>query len=63
MAQSIELPTLDFGSGCHLGVMGWEPHVGLHTEDGVGLGFSLDLSLFPSAPPLFTLSVSKKMKF
>ena len=48
MAQSVEYPTPDFGSGHDLGVMGWSPMLGIHAQQGVCLKFSLSLSFYPS---------------
>ena len=49
MAQSVNCPTLDFGSGHDLMVHEIDPHVGLHAGRGACLGFSLSPS--PSVPP------------
>lgn len=49
VAQLVKHLTLDFGSGHDLMGRGTELHVGLHTQCGVCLRFSLALSL--SAPP------------
>ena len=57
MAQSVEPPTLDFGSGRDLMVREIAPRVGL-CADGTGPAWeSLSPSL--SAPPLLVLSLSK----
>ena len=56
MAQSGKRPTLGFGSGHDLTVRGIEPRVGLHTEYGACLEFSL------SAPPLLTHTLSLSLK-
>ena len=55
MAQSVEHPTLDFGSGHDLTVHGIEPHIKLCTGSMEPTWDSLSPSLF--APPL-TLSLS-----
>ena len=56
MAQLVECPTLDFGSGHDLMVCGFEPHTGLHIECGACLGFSLPLPF--SRTHALTLSLS-----
>ena len=56
VAQSVEYPTLDFGSGHGFMVHGSEPHTGLHTGSAEPAGDSLSPSL--SAPPLLSLSLS-----
>ena len=48
MAQSVEYPTPDFGSGHDLGVMGWSPMLGIYAQQGICLKFSLSLSFYPS---------------
>ena len=48
VAQSIESPTLDFGSGHHVMGRGFEPCIRLCAERGDCLGFSLSLNLSPS---------------
>ena len=46
MAQSVECPALDFGSGHDLRVVGLEPQVGFHAESpGNCLRYSLSLPL------------------
>ena len=52
--QSVDLMTLDFGSGHDLRVIGIELHLGLHAQHGACLRFSLSLSLL--------LSLSLKIK-
>ena len=63
VAQSVERPTLDLGSGGDLRVRGFEPHMGV-CADGTKPAWILSLLL--SAPPLFvrslSLSLSKKKK-
>ena len=56
MAQSVEHPTLDFGSGHDLTVCEIEPRIRLHAMCGACLGFSL--SLF--APALSKIKREKK---
>jgi len=44
VAQSVKHPTLGFGSGCDLRVVGssgMEPRIKLHTQQGVQLSLSL----------------------
>ena len=53
VAQSVEHPTLDFGSGHHLWVMGPSPK-----SCSTGHGACLRFSLSPSAPLLCFLSLS-----
>ena len=57
VAQSVKLPTLDFGSGGDLMVCEIEPCVGL-CDDSVQPAWD-SLSPSPSAPPLLALSLSK----
>ena len=57
MAQSVQLPTLDFGSGHDLTVHEMEPQAGLHADNKESAWDSLSLS---SAPPLLSLSLSQK---
>ena len=45
VVQSIKCPTLDFGSDHDLMICDIDSHVGLCTECGAHLGFSLSLSL------------------
>ena len=54
-AQSVQLPTLDFGSGHDPRVMGSSPALGsaLTVQSLLGM-LSLSLSLSLSVPPLFT---------
>lgn len=47
VAQSVKGPTLGFGSGRDLRVMGWSPASCSHAQQGVCLGFSPS----PSVPP------------
>ena len=49
VAQLVECPALDFGSGHDLTVREFEPRVGLHAGHGGCLGFSLSLFLSPSS--------------
>ena len=51
MAQSVERPTLDFGSGHDLVVRKFEPYFGLSTDNAEPAWDSLSLSLSASAPP------------
>ena len=61
VAQSVECPTLDFGSGHDLAVREFEPLIGLHAGGVEPAWDSLSLSL--SAPPLLALfSLSLKIK-
>ena len=60
MAQSIEHPPFDFGSGHDLTVHEFQPHLGLCVDCGACLEFSLS-SL--SAPPLLSLSLSFFLSF
>ena len=55
MAQSVEHLTLDFGSGHDLTVRGFEPHIGLCTDNAEPTWDSLSLSLCPS--PAHALSL------
>ena len=61
VAQSVEWPTLDFGSGHDLTVCEFEPHVGLcadSSEPGACFEFCVSLSLpFPCS-----CSVSRSQK-
>ena len=59
MAQSVERPTLDFGSGHDLTVCGIEPYIGLCTDSVEPTWDSLPPSLSLSAPPLLSLSQNK----
>ena len=56
VAQSIERPTLGFGSGHDLMVRGSEPHFGLCTDSEEPAWDTLSPSL--SAPPPLTLASS-----
>ena len=56
MAQLVEHPTLEFGSGHDLMVRGFEPCVGLCTGSAEPCWDSLSPSL--SVPPLLVLSLS-----
>ena len=59
VAQLVECPTLDFGSGHEPGFI--EPHVRLSAECGACLGFSLSHSpLLPCPSPLLSCSLPKK---
>ena len=74
VAQLVKDLTLDSGSGHDLMVHDFEPHIGLYTERGACLGFSLSLSLSlcPSPPyahahtqflsPSFSLTINKLKK-
>ena len=60
MAQSVERPTLDFGSGRHLTILHeFEPQVRLRADSVEPAWDSLSLSL--SASPLLVLSFSLKI--
>ena len=52
MAQKVECPTPDFGSGHDLTVLGFEPHVGLHSDDAEPAWHSLSPSLPLGPSPL-----------
>ena len=56
MAQSVEHPTLGFGSGRDLTVCEFEPQVGLRADNAEPAWDFLSPSL--SAPPLLSLSLS-----
>ena len=56
VAQSVERPTLGLGSGHHLMVRGFKPHIGLRADSVEPAWDSLSPSL--SVPPRLTLSVS-----
>ena len=62
MAQSVERPTLDLGSGYDLTVHGFEPHVGLYADsvEPASDPISPSLSLSLSATSLLTRSLSQK---
>ena len=62
MVQSVGCPALDFGSGHDLLVRETEPCIGLFTEHGSCLGFSLSLSLCPSPAYALHPPASKKTK-
>ena len=65
VAQSVEWPTLDFGSGHDLTVRGFEPCLGLCTmsTEPASDPLSLSLSLSLSVPPLLSLSkINKHLK-
>ena len=51
----VEHPTLDLGSGHGLTVHEFEPRVGLCTEPGACLGFSVSLFLCPSPQLMLSL--------
>ena len=51
MAQSVKCLTLDFGSGHHLVVLGFRPHVGLCADSMESALDPLSPSL-PAPPPL-----------
>ena len=55
MAQLVERPTLDFGSGHDLMVHEFKPHIRLCTDSTEPAGDPRSSSL--SAPPLFALSL------
>ena len=57
VAQLVERPTLDFGSGHDLTVHGFEPHVGL-CADSVEPAWKLSLSLSLSAPAPLVCTLS-----
>ena len=59
MIQSVKYPTVDLSSGHDLTVHGIEPHIGLCTDTAEPAWDSLSPSL--SAPPLFSLSLSKRI--
>ena len=64
MAQLVEKPTLDFGSGHDLMVCGFEPYTGLcadSSEPGACFRFYVSLSLCPSPPCALSVSeINKK---
>ena len=59
--QSVERPTLDFGSGRDPRGHGIEPCVGLRAECGACLGFSLSFPLLPFPICAISLSLSDKI--
>ena len=63
VAQSVECPTLDFGSGRDLTVCESEPHVRLYASSTEPAWDSLSPSLSLSAPPLITLSLKINKHF
>ena len=61
MAQSVERPTLDFGSGHDLAVREFEPRVGVCAESwepGARFGFCVSLSLCPSRAHALSVCLS-----
>ena len=62
VAQSFKHPTLGFSSSHDLRALEWSPRVGLYSQRGVCLKFSLSFSLCPSPPAhAHTLSLSQKI--
>ena len=59
VAQSVKPPTLDFGPGHDLTILGIEPHIGLCTDSVEPAWDSLFLSLCPC--PTCSLSLSPKI--
>ena len=58
MAKLVKCPTLDFGSGHDLVVLGMEPHVGFCADNAKPAWDSLSPSPSLSTPPLLSLSLS-----
>ena len=58
MAQSVQCPTLGFGSGHDLTARAFEPRIGLCADSVEPAWYSLSLSVSLSAPPLLTCSPS-----
>lgn len=60
MAQSIELPTLDFGTGYGLGVLGWSLSWGSLLSRESASAFSLSLCPLPPLARISSGSLSLK---
>ena len=59
MAQLVEHPTLDFGSGHDLTVHGFKPHVELCADHVEPAWDSLSLPLTASPPLVLSLKINK----
>ena len=59
VAQLVSHPTLDFGSGHHLTVREFEPHIGLCADRAEPAWDCLSPSLSAPPPPALSLSLSK----